>query len=205
MYIEVVTMSLVIAVKKDGKVFFGADTQTTIGDGKKYSSFEEEYKIMNLGNGVVVGLSGYVSSIQQLTFHPEWFSDLETKTLTKKFLVTDLLPKLFKELSSYEQLTITSNGAKTLSMSIIIAKADRLFRIYDSGAVVEIPHFVAIGSGQSYALAFYRVHKPFEDVNQFIVNAIAFTDGYVESVGGDITLMDTHTLKIEKRSSQLCL
>lgn len=198
-------MSLVIAIKHGEKVYFGADTQTTIGDGKIFSSFEEEYKIISLGHGIVVGLSGYVSSIQQITFHPEWFDGLENQPLSKKYLVTEVLPKLFKELKSYDQLTTTSNGAKTLSMSIIIAKRDKLFRIYDSGAVVEIPEFVAIGSGQSYALAFYRIHKPIKDVNQFIVNAIAFTDEYVNSVGGQVTLMDTDTLKIEKRNSQLCL
>lgn len=86
-----------------------------------------------------------------------------------------------------------------LSLSILIGKQDKLYRVYQSGAVVEIPQFAAIGSGENYALTYYRTVGYFEETQLMLRNALVFASQHVNSVGGDITTIDTNHLNLERR------
>lgn len=192
-------MSLVIAVKVNNHIYFGADTQTTSGNSRIFNVVPENYKVMLVNEDVIVGLSGSVNAIQQITFHKEWFDSLKEQKLSKQFIVESFLPKLFFNLKEYDQITANDDGTMNLSLSILIGKHDKLYRVYQSGAVVEIPQFAAIGSGENYALTYYRTVGYLEETQLMLRNALVFASQHVNSVGGDITTIDTNQLNIERR------
>lgn len=192
-------MSLVIAVKVNNHIYFGADTQTTSGNSRIFNVVPENYKVMLVNEDVIVGLSGSVNAIQQITFHKEWFDSLKEQKLSKQFIVESFLPKLFFNLKEYDQITTSDDGTMNLSLSILIGKQDKLYRVYQSGAVVEIPQFAAIGSGENYALTYYRTVGYFEETQLMLRNALVFASQHVNSVGGDITTIDTNHLNLERR------
>lgn len=192
-------MSLIVAVKVNNHIYFGADTQTTSGNSRIFNVIPENYKILLVNGEIIVGLSGSVNAIQNITFHPEWFDSLKDQQLSKKFIVETFIPKLFFSLKEYNQLTINDDGTKNLSLSILIGKHDKLFRVYSSGAVVEIPQFAAIGSGENYALTYYRTIGYIEETQKMLRNALVFASQHVNSVGGDITTIDTNHLNLERR------
>lgn len=194
-------MSLVVAIKHNDHVYFGADTQTTAGKYKIYSNLEEDYKIFSTTTNVVVGLTGSVHAIQHVTFHPEWFDELKDQPLTKSHIVEVILPKLYENLKQYDQLKTDEDGVKKLGLSMLIAKQDRLYRVYETGAVVIVPVFSAIGSGQNYALSYYRTCRE-EPIHDMMKNGLIFASKHVKSVGGDLTFLDTKTVKIERKQAK---
>lgn len=102
-------MSLVIAVKVNNHIYFGADTQTTSGNSRIFNVVPENYKVMLVNEDVIVGLSGSVNAIQQITFHKEWFDSLKEQKLSKQFIVESFLPKLFFNLKEYDQITTSDD------------------------------------------------------------------------------------------------
>ena len=79
-------MSVVIAVKQGGRIWFGADTQATRG-GDRYNQLSpNDFKIMKFDNGVLLSATGETVTAQTFIAHPEWFNMGKKKSLTKKTL-----------------------------------------------------------------------------------------------------------------------
>ena len=57
-------MSVIVAVKENGVVYMGADTQTTSGRKKHNGLNETAFKIHRLENGILVGFCGKVAAKQ---------------------------------------------------------------------------------------------------------------------------------------------
>lgn len=59
-------MSVIVAIKENGVVYIGADSQTTTGRRKHNGLNETAFKINRLGNGMLVGFCGRVAATQSI-------------------------------------------------------------------------------------------------------------------------------------------
>ena len=59
-------MSVIVAIKENGVVYMGADSQTTTGRRKLNDLNETAYKITRFENGMLVGFCGRVAAKQAI-------------------------------------------------------------------------------------------------------------------------------------------
>lgn len=186
-------MSLIVAIKKDDVIYFGADTQTTTGVFKKNQVIEERYKVKKMPNGFMVGIVGTVYPSMTLRLHEEWFHLENDQTLTKAYVVKEIVNPLYKELERLGQLSEDSNKTKSFDFSFIIARQDKIFLVVPSGGVFEIAHYVAIGSGVVYVYN-YLYQQPDEEPNHLIRSSMKLVSTYEGSVSAPFVYINTKDL-----------
>ena len=149
-------MSVVVAIKKDGVIYMGADSQVTKGGTRATLSNPNNYKIWEV-NGTDHCLMGSVGTLRVANvikvmsgLIPE-IVDLK-HGVDFRFVVKGLVPRIMDELDEYDLLTKDKDEAPRMGASFLLAYYDRLFSISSDGAVIEIDDFCAIGSGASEAL-----------------------------------------------------
>ena len=192
-------MSLVIAVKKDGAVYFGADTQTTYGRGEQRTHLSKEnLKLKVLPNGIILGRVGSVHSVQHVWAHPEWFTLPEDGVLTKRHVVTNIVPKIY---ACYCEGDLFEKDGKEHPLStgdaFLIGYRDKLFWINDRLGVVQIEQYVAIGAGSrfvQYGLSHMDAEKP---VTKEIKKLLQIGAMCCPSVSAPFAFTDTATRKIK--------
>lgn len=148
-------MSLIVAIKKDNTVYFGADTRITINMNSIKSSLNnDENKIQKIGS-CYVGFAGNCNNASLLQKHPEWFQ-LNGKRLTKKYIVQKLLTNVYK---LYKEMEIDYDRGvdefPDFDCSILLSDGKKLFKIDRDLEVYELAEFGAIGIGALYAASIY--------------------------------------------------
>jgi len=187
-------MSLIIAIKKDGVIYFGSDTQTTTGSFKKNQVIEDRFKVKKMPNDLVIGVVGTVYPSIYLRLHDEWFNLDKNEPLTKEFIVKNIVNPLYKELEKHDALTLDYEKKPTLDFSFIIAKKDQLYLVLSSGGVISIPNYAVIGSGEHYVYSYFY-EKPFDDPQEMIRNALKLVSFFESSVSAPYIFLDTETLQ----------
>ena len=193
-------MSLVIARKKDGVVYMGADTQTTLGKGdeKRTHLCTSNTKILQLPNGIILGRVGKVHSLQYVWAHPEWFTVPEDGVMTKRHIAENIVPRIYQ--CFRENDLFDSDGKEdplTTGNRFLLAHKDTLFLIDSRLGVSGIEHYAAIGAGAEYVL--YGLEHPDEskDVRQQLKEMLRLGSEFCPSVSGPFVLTDTATNKIK--------
>jgi ATP-dependent protease HslVU (ClpYQ) peptidase subunit len=118
------------------------DSAETIGERVELLTDKERLKVLKIGD-VLVGSAGSVRRIRRLVEHPDWF-DTKGAPFDKKFIVTNIIPRFFDDLSEHKILN-TKEEFPESEASIIMAHKDRIFLITHSFSVFEIDKAVAIG------------------------------------------------------------
>jgi len=188
-------MSLVIAVKEEGRVLFGADTQTTFGDLKWFSTAGSELKVARMPNGILIGNTGTLNVTNTLVLHPEWFDPIPEEGITKRFLVTEIIPKLIRKLKEKNALDKSAFPEVKMDGTFLIGQKDRLFYISRAFAVFEIPHYAAIGCGSFAAEAVFSDEEDDRSVCEKIVSALKLAAQFDVGVGMPALLIDTAGLE----------
>ena len=67
-------MSVVVAIKKNNRIYMAADTQTTCGDRRINYHGEDSRKIHRLENGILLAHTGTIHNWQIICSHPEYFT-----------------------------------------------------------------------------------------------------------------------------------
>ena len=189
-------MSTVCAIKKNGKIYIGADTQTTRGENKIHYLGEESRKIRVLDNGIVLGAVGPVLGSTLIFSHPEFFTLPKSRKLTKQYVSEVIVPRIDACLDDYDMIDAKKNKAPTWKNDFVIAHKDRLFWLCGKGAVVTIEHFVSIGSGSEVAypellrLDRADVHSD-EEVLEGLTRGLRAAAERKTSVGAPFYLTDT--------------
>lgn len=183
-------MSVVVAIKKDGVVYIGADTQTTTGVSKQNYLKESNLKIMALENGIVLGHVGSVAR-KNIFFHSKSIiPKLKLKNgLTKEVIVEQLLPLLKKD-----KIFCDENG--NVDISAILAYKDRLFKIKND-VVTEIGRYCAIGAGLDFAWAHLEDGWEKYDPVSLLHKALDASARYIPSVSAPFVVVNTKDLSIE--------
>lgn len=185
-------MSVVVAVKENGVVYMGADTQTSSGFRKVNYLNENEFKILKFSNGILVGICGVVASEQCLLAEPTLFSLEDGNRLTKKHIVNKIIPKIIEILAKNGCL---DKDDGTMDISIILAYKDSIYRIKRDFTVFGVEKYAAIGAGKSYAL--YSLINDGKTVQERILSALHISSKTVDSVSAPYILINTKDLKFE--------
>ena len=116
-------MSVIVAIKENGVVYMGADSQTTAGRRKRNGLNETAYKITRLKNGMLVGFCGRVAAKQAILSMEDVFVLDKEGGLNKKHIVKEIVPKLVDKMQ-----LIGDEDSGALDVSILLAYKDNLFK-----------------------------------------------------------------------------
>ena len=196
-------MSVVIAIKKNARIYMAADTQTSCGDRKITYHSEGSRKIHRFENGVLLGHTGSVHNWQILCAHPEYFTVPEDGELTKKYIVQNVIPKIFKCYRDNDMCEKEEGEPAKLGDSYLMAYKDKLFQIDGVFDVEVLNHYAEIGSGGDLTLAgLIELDVGDEHDGQIIENRLAdllcIASSRIMSVSGPYYVIDTEdqTFKI---------
>ena len=158
-------MSIIIASKIEDRVVLICDSAETSGEHLGILTERERFKVLKMGD-VLVGSAGRVKNIRRLAEHPEWF-DTKGAPFDKKFIVTQIIPNLFDELSKYKMLDTKGDNPKNQA-SIVMAHGNRIFCIDRDLAVFEVDKFAAVGCTKSLIHPFLLDMKEGEEFDTML-------------------------------------
>ena len=189
-------MSVVLAIKKNGRIYMAADTQTSCGDRKTTHLSEACLKIHRFENGVLLGHTGAVHNSQIVCAHPEIFTLPEKGELTKGYVVQNIIPKLFKCYKENDMCEKEDGEPDKMGDSYLLAYKDKLFKIHSVFDVDVVGHYAEIGSGGDLALAGLDEldSEELEDgveINKRLVELLRIASSRIMSVSGPFYLIDT--------------
>ena len=148
-------MSVVVAIKENGKIYLGADSQVTKGGTRTTLKNENNYKIWRV-IGAPHCMMAQVGSFRDANVI-RLMRDLVTdyniyrEHISFDFIVKKVVPDIVSELAHYNFL---KDGEKTeiLDSSFLFAYKDQLWFINQDKSVIEVEDYVAMGSGADQAI-----------------------------------------------------
>ena len=175
-------MSVIVAVKENGVVYMGADTQTSAGKIKYNFINETEYKIKRLDNGVLIGFCGSVAAEQVIS--KDIFTLDEDGRLTKAHIVKEIIPKLIDKMGQIGEI---EKGE--MNVSALIAHNEALYRINSNLDVIKLNENGKAGSGLYYVD--YALSLKDLPVRERILKALVESARRTDTVSGPFILIDT--------------
>lgn len=153
-------MNTIVGYVNDGKVYVVTDTARAKDNYSFSDSTETGISTFLLPNGVICGVSGY-SVKQAMQTNKQWFDGLASEPLTKKFIVQNVVPKLYDKLDELGLIPAEKkeDGESAFDGAIILAQKDKLYCIDSNFSVLAIPRYCIIGEGKDYALPRVILHK----------------------------------------------
>lgn len=184
-------MSVIVAIKENGVVYMGADSQTTTGKRKRNGLNETAFKITRLKSGMLVGFCGRVAAKQAILSMEDMFVLDKEGGLNKKHIVKEIVPKLVDKMQ-----VIGDEDSGALDVCILLAYKDKLYRITSGLDVVKLNECGWSGAGANFTnwYLFGEKHLP---VRERILKALVASAKRTESVGGPYVLIDTHNQEFE--------
>ena len=184
-------MSIVVALKKDGVVYLGADTRTSCGNEVYAQLLPADFKIHRLGS-CYVGSTGKVAALQFLKIHPEWF-ELDGEPLTKRYLVREVVPKYYALLREQGLIAPPSESKKEADSesSFLVTDGGHVFRIRSDFAVIEEGDFSAIGCTLNIAYACFLNADPDAAPRELVLTALRASVNRSIGVGAPYVLVNT--------------
>lgn len=194
-------MSLVVAIKDNGKVVIGANSQSTRGSSRTSLSNQNNYKIWKV-KGVKNCLMGHAGALRDACAIRVMTGLIDELTKMKddvdyEYVVNEITPKIIEELK--ERLYVKVDGYfDMLESRFILAYKDRLFLISNDGTVLEIDDYCVIGSGESEAIGSLLSTGNEKDVSERIIKAIKASATHDIYVDYPIVLSNTETTEFKK-------
>lgn len=146
---------MVIAYIDGDRVLFASDTQVNTKNFKyRVSGAGSGGAVRHIGHGITIGYSGIVQTAEILFFNEEWFDSLGDDKLTKRYLMQEIIPRLYARLSDVGQLNkeTVKNGNSAMLTTFLIAQGDRLFYIDTDFSVSKVERYAVIGKLTEFAL-----------------------------------------------------
>lgn len=192
-------MSVVVAIKEEGKIYFGADSQVTRGGTRATLKNPNNYKVWKIKgvNNCLMGHVGNVRDANVIRIMDQLVTEYNVYKghIDFEFVVAKIVPDILEELRKYRYIK-DDKYFESLDSRFIFAYKDQLYLINFDGTVIEIDDYVAIGSGESQALG-SLLSTEGENPKERIITAIkasAATDIYVDY---PIVLIDTKNTEFE--------
>lgn len=184
-------MSVIVAIKENGVVYMGADSQTTTGRRKLSGLNETAYKITRLENGMLVGFCGKVAAKQAILSMEDVFVLDKEGGLNKKHIVKEIVPKLVDKVQ-----LIGDEDSGALDVSILLAYKDKLYRITSGLDVLNLNECGRLGAGADFT-NWYLFGEKNLSIRERILKALVASAKRTESVGGPYVLIDTQKQEFE--------
>lgn len=189
-------MSVVVAIKENGRVYMGSDSQVTKGGTRITLKNPNNYKIWRVdgSDNAVMGHVGNVrdANIVRLMSSVVDEYDEYKNRVGYRFVVKYLVPEIIRSLK--EASYIKDEAPVQLDSSFLFAHNDSLFQIHYDCSVIEVDDYVAIGSGSQEAIGSLLSTEGEEPIQRIIkaIKASAASDIYVDY---PIILTDTKSKK----------
>ena len=189
-------MSVIVAIKKNCRIYMAADTQSSCGEKKITLLGKDNRKIRQFDNGIIMAHSGTLHNWQLVAAHSEFFTLPEDGILTKQHIVQNIIPKLSKLYMENDMLSKEDGEPDKLKDSFILAHKDKLFQIDDVFDVTVIEHYVSIGSGSDLTYA-GLIELDAEDIRDEgeleyrLIELLGISSDRIRSVSGPYYLIDT--------------
>ena len=149
-------MSVVVAIKKDGIIYMGADSQVSRGGTRTTLSNPNNYKIWSLSDvdNCLLGSVGTLRANNIIKVANDLIPEIVDikNAVNFRFVVRHFVPRLMDELNDYNVLLKDKDDTPDMGADFLLAYHDRLYSIDRYGCVIEIDDFCAIGSGACEAL-----------------------------------------------------
>ena len=149
-------MSVVVAIKKDGIIYMGADSQVSRGGTRTTLSNPNNYKIWSVSDvdNCLLGSVGTLRANNIIKVANDLIPEIVDikNAVNFRFVVRHFVPRLMDELNDYNVLLKDKDDTPDMGADFLFAYHDRLYSIDRYGCVIEIDDFCAIGSGASEAL-----------------------------------------------------
>jgi ABC-type uncharacterized transport system substrate-binding protein len=163
---------------------------------KVVKEYLEGKKIQLLDNGILLGTAGSVYGIQRVLAYAEIFTVPKDGVFDKKYIVQNIIPKLFKLYKEQNMLEKNKDQPDALPDSYLIAYGDKLFKISGVFDVLAIEHYATIGSGGNVALAgLIKLDEERIDddqtINDRLIDILRTSESRIRSVGAPFYLIDT--------------
>ena len=188
-------MSVVVAIKKDGVIYMGADSQVSRGGTRTTLSNPNNYKIWPLcdAENCLMGSVGMLRVNNIIKVADELIPEIVDikNAVNFKFVVKHLVPRMMRELDDYNLLVKDRDDTLTMEAEFLFAYHDRLYSIDRYGCVIEIDDFCAIGSGSSEALGSLISTDGEEDTIERIKKAIKASAAHDIHVNYPIVISNT--------------
>lgn len=188
-------MSVVVAIKENGKVFIGADSQVTKGGTRTTLKNENNYKVWRVPNAphCLMAQVGNLRDANVVRLMQDLVTDYNIYRghIGFDFVVKKVVPDIVEELTRFGYLKDGKN-TEYLDSSFLFAYKDQVWMIGQDKSVIEIEDYVAIGSGADQAIG-SLLSTENENARDRIIKAIkasAAADIYVDY---PIILTDTKT------------
>lgn len=191
-------MSIVIAYKKDGIVYMGADTKRSRGLFTFTIEAENDMKIHRIGEKMLIGAVGTVPNIQTMIDNREEWFDTKGKPLSKKFIVQNVIPRFFSALKAESKIEIEEGKSPVAKCCFCVTDGKKLFHINDFFMVTELSDFCAIGCTENIAYAYIRNADKSKDVNEIILSALRGSVYRDDGVGAPYIFIDTDKLEFTR-------
>ena len=193
-------MSVVVAIKKDGKVYMGADSQVSKGGTRLSLTNPNNYKIWKV-KGVDNCLMGSVGNLRDACVVRVMRGlvreiDAIKDEVDFEYVVGRIVPMIREELIDYGY--IKKDGVfEGFDSSFLFAYQDKLYYINSDASVIEIDDCIAIGSGSSEAIGSLLTSMNIEDSKERIIKAIKSSATHDIYVDYPIILSDTESTEFD--------
>lgn len=192
-------MSVVVAIKQEGKVFIGADSQVTKGGTRQTLNNPNNYKIWKV-RGADHCLMAHVGAVRDANVIRIMRGLVDELTILRdevdfEYMVAQIVPTILDQLRRYRYIGDSSSEAfSAMESDFLFAYKDRLFLINRDGCVIEVDDCIAIGSGSPEAIGSVLSTDSASPEERIIkaIRATAAADIYVDY---PIILTDTQETK----------
>ena len=179
-------MSVVVAVKGEGKIFIGTDSQVTKGGTRTTLKNPNNYKVWKVAgcDQCLMAHVGNVRDANVVRLMNNIIDDYDEyrDRVDYRFVVKYVVPEIINALKEAHFLKLSDNYLDYMESSFLFAYKDKLFLINSDGCVIEIDDYVAIGSGAQEAIG-SLLSTEGQNIQRRIVKAIkasAASDIYVD-------------------------
>ena len=193
-------MSVVVAIKKDGVVYLGSDSQVTRGGTRTSLTNQNNFKIWKV-KGVDNCLMGHVGLLRDACVIRVMENlvreiDVIHDKVNFEYVVTRVVPKIIEELKFYNYLE-SEGKFKDMESRYLFAFKDKLFVIGFDGSVIEVDDYIAIGSGESESIGSLLTTNNNDDPEIRIIKAIKASAAHDIYVDYPIILSNTKDLEVK--------
>lgn len=193
-------MSVVVAIKKDGVIYLGSDSQVTRGGTRTSLTNPNNFKIWKV-KGVDNCLMGHVGLLREACVIRVMENlvreiDVIHDEVNFEYVVTRIVPKIIDELKEFNYIE-TEGKFKNMESKYLFAFKDKLFIIGYDASVIEIDDYVAMGSGESESIGSLLTTNSDEVPETRIIKAIKASAAHDIYVDYPIVLSNTKDLEFK--------
>ena len=146
-------MGAIFAIEKDGVVYLGADAVKSCCDVNFYVNNESNLKLHKMPSGIIIAANGKMTVTQRLWLHDEWFQLEDGEVFDKKFIVTKIIPRYYKEIKDsacWEK--VEKRYCKELGGGFIIAKGADIYMVFSNLSVIKCDKIAAMSDEDADAI-----------------------------------------------------